>query len=389
MSLTSTNYTSLSYIEEVTPGVTPVSPAFQLLPTTGGSPSGNITTKVSEVLRRDRQIDDLIVVDAEVGGEVKYELSYGPYKPILKALLQSTPVVLNLTAATLSVLSTNTYGSSANAFISAGVKVGMNVLVSGFANPANNGFKKVTAVTAGVMTVTGTSLVIVAAGPSITMKSTMVRNGAETPKTFTFMKFIEGLDDPAYFYYAGCMISKMNFKFETGSILNGSFDIVGREEEPTITAKSGQTLVDVPSYALMNSVSSITQIDLEGLPADTEFSTLNLTVNNNINRAKAIGTLGAVDMTSFTLNVTADITMYFNTLDTYNFYKNSESFYLAFTLVDGDGNILIVTMPKCKFEKLESPIEGKDHFLMLNGSLRALRDAVTNSTVQFEFFDAP
>ncbi len=389
MSLTSSNYTSISYVEESTPGVTPASPTFQILPTTGGAPAGNVTTTVSEVIRRDRQIDDLVVTDAEVGGEINYELSYGPFKPLMIALMQNTPVDMDLSGTDISVASSSTYASTTTNFVTEGIVVGMNVRVLGFTTAANNGIKKVTAVAANLLTVAGTSLAIEAAGDAVTMDSYMVRNGAGTPKSYTFLKFIEGIDDPAYFYYAGCQISKMSFNFETGSILNGSFEVIGREEEATITAKAGQTLTDVASYALLNAVSSITSIDLEGLPADTEFSTLNLTIDNNINRAKAIGTLGAVDMASFTLNVTAEITMYFNDLTTYQFYLAADPFYLAFTLTDGDGNILIVTLPKCKFEKLDSPIEGKDNFLMLNGSLRALRDATTNCTVQFEFYDAP
>jgi len=41
-------------------------PAFQLMPTTGGSPTGNTTTAVSEVIRSDRQIDDLVVVSKRI-----------------------------------------------------------------------------------------------------------------------------------------------------------------------------------------------------------------------------------------------------------------------------------------------------------------------------------
>lgn len=390
MSTTSTNYTSISYIEEVTPGVIPTSPAFQTLPTTGGGPTGKVSTTTSEVIRRDRQIDDLVATDAEVGGEINYEMSYGPYKPILLALLQGVQVDVNSGVVTdIAVASTSTYTSSTTNFVTEGIVVGMNVRFVGFTTAANNGIKKVTAVAANLLTVEGTSLVVEASGDNITFDCTMMRNGAEDPKYFSFLKFIEGITNPAYFYYNGCQISKMNFNFETGSILSGSFEIIGREEEATITPKSGQTFVDVPSYALMNSVSSIANIDITGLPADTAFSSLNLTIDNGINRAKAIGTLGAVDTAAFTLNVTADISVYFNDITTYNMYVNAQSFVLAFTLLDGDGNTLIVTLPKCKFEELDTPIDGKDNFLMMNGSLRALRDAVTNSTVQFEFFDAP
>lgn len=389
--ITSTNYTSISYIEETTPGTTPASPAFQLLPTTGGAPAGNVTTTVSEVIRRDRQTDDLIVTDAEVGGEINYELSYGPYKPLITALLQGTTVAVAETGLTdiAAVNATSEYTSTSTDFVDADIVAGMNVRFSGFTNAANNGIKQVVSVTTNSLVVDDAALVDEAAGATVEFDSTMIRNGAEDATSFTFLKMIEGLTNTAYFYYPGCQISMMNFNFETGSILNGSFEVVGTTEEPTETAKASQSIVDVPSYALMNSVSSVTSIDVQGLPAGTEFSTLNLSVDNSINRAKAIGTLGAIDLASFTLNVTADITLYFRDLVTYGNYVNANSFFLSFTLTDGDGNILVLTLPKCKFEELDVPIDGKDSFLMLSGSLKALRDPGTNSTIQIEFFDAP
>jgi hypothetical protein len=389
MSKASTNQTSLSYIEEVTPGVTPASPQFQILPTTGGAPSGKITTTTSQVIRRDRQIDDLVPTDSEVGGEIKYELAYGPFKPLIAALLEGPTVVVDIAGTDLFVTGPDTFGSTTTDFDVEEVVVGMNIRVMGFTTAANNGIFKVLSVAPNEIVVDASTLVSEIAGDSVTIDAECVRNGAETPKSYTFLKFVEGITTPAYFYYTGCQVSKMNFDFQTGAILAGSLELVGLEEIPTTTAKAGQGLVDVASYSLLNSVSSITKIDIQGLPVDTSFSSLNLTVDNGITRAKAIGVLGAVDVAAFTLNVTAAIALYFNDLSTYQLYVNAQAFSIAFTLEDNDGNIMVVSLPKCKFEELDAPIDGKDSFLMLNGSLRALRDDVTNSTIQVDFFDAP
>ncbi len=321
MPITSTNFTDISYIEEVTVGEIPDNDPtnFQIIPTTGGAPSFNITTAVSEVIRSDRQTDDLIPVDADVTGEINYELSYAPYKPLLTSLLRGTPDTVT--------------------------------------EPG----------------------------------SEIVKNTNDIAKTYTFVKRVLGINDPAYFYYNGCVISQMTFNFETGAILTGVQSVYGRTEQTATDASplaglTSQAFINPPAYNIMNSVNNVVTT-ISGLPAGTEYSTLNLTINNNTTGAKAIGTLGAIDTADFTLDVMGDISLYFQDLTAYNLFLSAGNFSLVATLTDTAGNVLEITLPYCKFETLDTPIEGKDNFFMLDGSLRALRDPVNDYMVQFKFTD--
>jgi len=283
----------------------------------------------------------------------------------------------------------NAFLTAGGDFVADGYIVGGYIHVSGFSGPENNGVFLITAVATSQIEVAET-LAIESAGVPVVISLTTVRNGAQSqPDSYTFLKRVGGIDNLAYFYYNGMQISQMTFNFATGSILNGTFDLIGFTETVTETEIVGQTIVDIPAHALMNSVSSITKIDIVGLSVTTEFESLNLTINNNINAAKAIGTLGAVDLASFTLDVTGDINLYFEDIATYDKFKAADSFSLAITLEDSGGNIMIVSMPKVKFETLESPVDGKDNFLFQAGTMRALRDATNNYMVQFDFFDAP
>lgn len=330
MPITSTNYTDISYVAEVIPGTIPPNDGaagptqFQIIPTTGGAPASEITTAVSEVIRSDRQTDDLVVVDSDITGEMNIEVSYAPFKPLLTELLRGD------------VDDTTVPGTDA------------------------------------------------------------VRNGNNQASTFTFCKRVQGITDPAYFYYAGCVISQSVFNFETGSILTGTMSLYGRDETtatetvpyPEFTA--GQEFLPAVAYSIMNSVQNVVTT-ITGLPAGTEYSTLNLTINNNTTPAKAIGTLGAVNTADFTLEVTGDIDLYFQDLSAYNLFIQSGNFKLVAELYDGPsqtGNKLVVTLPFCKFETLDTPIEGKDNFLMLSGALRALRDPDDDYMVEFAFTDA-
>ncbi len=388
MTITSTNFTSLGYELEVTAGTTPATPAFDTLPTTGGAPQSNLTTAVSEVIRSDRMIDDLVLVDSEVSGSVNYELSYAPYKPIVTSLMRKTAVDVSFSGALTSV---NADSKFTGAALTTGtnIAVGQMVHINGFVNTAINGTYRVTAVTATDLTVDPAPAADEALGSGGLINATVVVNGAEAMDTYTFCKRVTGITNTAYFYYKGCAISAMNMSFETGSILNGSFDVFGRTETATETEITDSTYPEPPDYTLLNAVNSVVSIDIEGLTAGSPFMSMNLNINNNTTGAKAIGTLGSYDVADFGFEVTGDVDLYFEDLVTYNKFINSESFSVTFVLEDGDNNRIACYMPKCKFESLESPIDGKDNFLMQNGSFRALRDADLEYMLQFSFYTAP
>lgn len=388
MSITSTNFTSLGYKKEVTPGVTPSTPDFQILPTTGGSPQSNLTTAVSEVIRFDRMIDDLVLVDNEVSGSINYELSYPPYKPLLESLLRKTGVTVAFSDQLASVNASSHFTTTGDFTAATNLAIGQLIYIGGFVDTTINGTYRVTSLASGILGVYPAPPADETL-PSGLIDSEVFVNGAEAMDTYTFMKRIEGITNTAYFYYRGCAISSASMNFETGSILNGTFDVFGRTEEATETEITGQTIVDVPSYTLLNAVNNVISIDIEGLSADTVFSSMNLSINNNTTAAKAIGTLGAHDVTDFTFEVTSDVSLYFQDLIAYNKFINSESFSVTFVLEDGDSNRFQAYMPKCKFETLEPPIDGKDNFLMLDGSFRALRDATLEYVIQFSFYTAP
>lgn len=388
--VTSTNRTDLAYVAEVTPGTTPPAPAFQSLPVTGIGLQTEIATAVSEAIRNDRQIDDLVLVDENIQGSTPFELTFEAWSPLMIALLQGLPgVTASLSGSDVDVTQgTSTYSSSGAVNFSS-LTPGMFVNIQGFANAANNGAKQVVSTTATDLIVTDTELVSQASGDPVTFEAASYRNGAEEAQAFTFRKGISPAGGTeSIFYFTGCEVSQMTFGFNTAEILTATMDIMGLASDATTTPIAGETIVPVVNYALMNSVTSVASIDVGGLPAQTEFQSLNLTINNNITGAKAIGTLGAFDLASFTLDATGDVELYFEDLSAYNLFKQAGSFSLAIALKDAVGNCIVMSMPFCKFETMEEPIPGKDQFLFQNGTFRALRDPVLDYMVQFDLIPA-
>lgn len=79
--------TRLAYITEVTYGTTPASPVFKNQRFVSESLNANIENIVSNEIRADRNVTDLIQVGANAGGAVDFELSYGSFDDWLESLM--------------------------------------------------------------------------------------------------------------------------------------------------------------------------------------------------------------------------------------------------------------------------------------------------------------
>ena len=86
--MSDSNRTQIGIIEETTFNTTPNNPAFQTLRTTGHPNFGyNPLTRVSNEIRSDRQIPDMIFVGSESGGDINFELSVQALDTILEGAL--------------------------------------------------------------------------------------------------------------------------------------------------------------------------------------------------------------------------------------------------------------------------------------------------------------
>lgn len=86
-----TSQTRLAYIAESTWGTTPATPTFITARMTGESLNANIENVVSDEIRADRNVSDLIQVGQSAGGGVDFELTYGGFMDDwLEALMFST-----------------------------------------------------------------------------------------------------------------------------------------------------------------------------------------------------------------------------------------------------------------------------------------------------------
>ncbi|MDH3579976.1 MAG: phage tail tube protein [Hyphomicrobiales bacterium] len=82
--------TRLAYIAEVTEGTTPATPAFQNLRFTGETLTGEKQTVISDEIRPDGNIPDIVKVGHQVSGGFGFEMSYSTFDDHLESLLCGT-----------------------------------------------------------------------------------------------------------------------------------------------------------------------------------------------------------------------------------------------------------------------------------------------------------
>ena len=77
MSFAETSQTQVAFVEEATWGDTPALPAFQKLRLTGESLAYDVQSEVSNEIRADATVADLIRTGVSASGELQMELSFG------------------------------------------------------------------------------------------------------------------------------------------------------------------------------------------------------------------------------------------------------------------------------------------------------------------------
>lgn len=187
MTFADTARSQLFFVEEAQWGVTPALP-LNAVRFTGESLNFSIDNTQSDEIRDDRQIADLIQTDAEPGGDVNFELSYGAFDTLLTgAFFRNWAAAISMSGTTFAAASgsPDSFTDSGNGFVAAGIQPGQWIITTGFSNQENNGYFQVLTVAAGTITVKGESaLVNEAAGPSVDIDGETLRNGT-TAKSFS------------------------------------------------------------------------------------------------------------------------------------------------------------------------------------------------------------
>lgn len=376
MTKASANRTGIRYVEESTWGTTPATPTLTELRYTGEGVNFDIETTTSNEIRSDRMTSDLVQTNQSTGGNIDFELSFDAFDDFIEAAMFNefgSAVGINGEVTISFDNATSEIRDSANGF--GNVVVGQWVYVAGATNAGNNGYFRVTAVDGGGadITVDGT-LTDEAASASVTITGQRLINGV-TAKFFSLEKTFN-TTVPTYQYFTGVYVNGMSLSFETGSILTGSFDLLGKGSSVTTTRIASPTDQAASTNDVMNAVNNVSAVEIDNVAFDCSIQSMSVDMTNNLRQQNAIGELAACGIGLGRYELTGDISLYFEDETELNKYINNTSFQMSFRVQDGSGNAYVFTMPNCEYESMSVNASGLDTDVILEGSYRALLGSV-------------
>lgn len=384
MALASSSLVQVRYIKESVFGTTPVAGNPKNLRITGESLSFSLSKSSSEEINAYRAVTSMIATSAEASGSLNAEMQFGEYDDLMAGVLQSTwgafgtnglgvafSATLTSTTITASVATT---GTSLFTLL----KAGQWFTLDG-TGTANDGkmfrVSKVTPPTSTVITLdTGTPATVGGPYAATVLKVSRLSNGTTQP-SYTIER--ASTDTGEFFAFRGMTPSSLKLSISSGSLSTMEFAFMGRDA----VAANATTLPGVPvasqAFPIMSGVSGTAcALWAKGAPlAGTFVNSISLSYDNTLRAQSAICSLGSIGIGSGTINVTADLEVYFASGRAfYDEFLSNANMEIAFTAFDTQGNGYIFTLPQANISSYSLNAGGKDQDLMASISVTGLLD---------------
>lgn len=389
MAIADTSDSRLAFIAESAWGTTPATPAFQKVRYTGENFMHAKATVVSNEIRSDAEVADLVQVGVSGDGGFDFELSYGSeFNTLIEHALRTSGVQVSTGTFTGDVGTTSTFTRAAGNFLVDGFRAGQSITTTGYTAGANNGTFTIASVAADGLTITivETTLVVEsgAGDENIDVAGTTLYKGGIEKKSTSFEKFLEGGATDTYQTFTGGRINNFNLDFSTNEIVTGRFDIVGKEGEALRTAiLSGATYLEPNANDIFNAVQGAV-LTVNGVTGTIYLTNLSMALTNNAAPRNAIGNLPAIDVRYGRREITGNITAYFDPADggkeLYDAFVSHGAGALRWSVDDGT-NSYTFHLPKVKFATGSTNIGGNNEDVLVEATYQALVDTTFGTSI--------
>lgn len=378
MALAQSDRELLSFKPEATFGTVSSTGVHYGLRMNGEQLKYNIITAKSQEIRPGRGVGNLAVVDADSGGSVPCELSYGEYDSLIAAALACAPS--NVVGTNGASTGTATFSATGMTYSSgshfSSVESGQWIRISGAVNTGNNKLVQVNATgsATGISVASGTFA-------AETGSTGVVAYGARFKNASSKLSFsIERRNqDLTYQYecFRGQVVNGWSQQYQAGSIITQSFDFMGKDALPMSTGSAlPSTRTASLTNDIVNAVSHVSNIYEGGsLLTSTYVKQLTLQVGNNVSMLKAIANLGPVDFNLGEFNVQLQGQFYLADATLYNKFINNTGTSFSYRVTDAAGNAYVVTLPNADYSTGDRPNPGRNNAIILNLTAEGLEDA--------------
>lgn len=279
-----------------------------------------------------------------VEGSLDAELSPGTYDMFIESVLArdftAGPASAGLSLTIAASGSFFTLTRSTGSYITDGLLVGNIVRLSGAglnaANVANN--LLIVALTATVATVRVlSSTQLVAEGPIATVtvtatgQQTFVPATGHTDPSFTVEQFFSGINQSEVF--VGLKPSSVSIDLPSTGLVTAGFSFTGRDLAQKGTSQYFITPTVVTSRDVFASVSGAVVVN--GVPVAL-ITSMSIAMERNQESATVVGSNLSADIFVGRVNVTGNMSVYFENADFRNYFDNEDTISLVVALTAGD-----------------------------------------------------
>jgi hypothetical protein len=169
----------------------------------------------------------------------------------------------------------------------------------------------------------------------------------------------------------------MSLSISSGALSTMEFMFMGKDAVANNATLLPGTPIASQAYPTMSGVSGTTcALWASGVPLTGTFiNSISLSYDNTLRAQSALCSLGSVDIGSGTIQVTAELEVYFASgRQFYSEFLTNQNIEIAFTAFDMLGNGYIFTLPKANISSYTLNAGSKDADLMASISVTGLLD---------------
>lgn len=392
------NRVALRYVEETTWGEVPSGPPkFTNIRFVSEGLKGAKNTVVSEEIRDDRQIPDIIRTGIMAEGDLNVEMSMESYRDfylaVLMAAAYSAAVAVASAAQVDATAATGTFTHSV-AWDTAPT-VGQWVRVSGYTGvyAVNNGYYKVATSAASTFTVSNKDNMIDAAGQTgISIKQGQQAVNGVAEKSFSIEKEFTDIAS-TFLLYRGMMIQTLGIDIPVDGRITETFGFLGKDEQTKTATQGDGSPNAVNTNSVVSSANDVQFINIDHGSVCLVSGSLEIT--NNLREIRCAGELGLNSVGVGRFGVTGDLELLFTSLAQKTKYLAHTASGFAVSIEDGDtggalglGNALLIEIPSYHSADDETLAGGVDTEVVEAISFEAFMNPTEQITARFVVFDA-
>lgn len=390
--MANSNQVGLALWEESTFGTLPVGQDLKQIRFASESLAKRTSSAISQEIRTDRQIADIVRVDIGAGGDISGEFSYSgsgtgssAQDLLIEAALQSgdwSAIVTNSgTYSTSGSTITTGAGTNCGASISNGqwirLKNGSTVL--GYHLVTSGGGT-------GTLTVTPAPSALTGSGDEEVEAGSYIANGT-TDRSFSIERSHGDLAS-VFEQYAGMKVEGWSVSFASGAISSQSFTLVGKTETSASSTMGDGANTAHATGEVMNGVDNVYAIRENHTSLGSVVRSVSFAVSNNLFPRGAIASLGPVSMGSGSCNVSGSLSIYFENNTLLDKYRNWTTTSLTLVLSDSAGNAYCIFLPSVKLSEASANAPGLNQDVIASFSFQAKRDSTYGEMIRITRWDA-